>query len=194
MKQIAAYPKNEAHFLRLIRFGKEIIALCHSHGANPILYGSMAHFLHTGDKGMNVNDLDFLVPSSKLPGIFRALRRKGAKEFYWKVGSTHTPDLMRAARRAKGKTLLVRFPDWNGIVIVRGDLRVDLDDLVRTYTQDKRPPKDFVPLDFNGDRIRMISLPGLRNLYKVAYASEKGKDKARMKRKMKRMEASLKRK
>lgn len=191
MKDIAIYPKNKAHFLRLLSFGKEIIQLCGRHGTKPILYGSMAHFLHTGDTGMRINDLDFLVPGKKVPGIYNELKREGAVEFLWKIGTIHTPDVMRAAKRAKGKMLIVRFPDSNGTIIVKGDLRVELDDLYKTFEQEKGMLKEFVPLDLDGERIRMISLPGLRKLYRIAHKAEKGKDKAKIRRKIKRLEASL---
>ena len=110
MKPIAVYPKNRMQFLRLIRFGKEIISICRTFGCVPIMYGSLAHFLYTGDTSMRVNDLDFLIPRKKMAPIFRKPKEEGAKEYIWKIGKTHTPDLMQEARRMKRKTLIVRFP------------------------------------------------------------------------------------
>jgi hypothetical protein len=166
-KAIVAYPKNKAHFLRLIRFGKEIISICKDLGRTPVLYGSMAHFLHTGDKGMNVNDLDFLVPRRTISNVAKELKRRRIK---------FTP-----------------FPKWDGLVITRGSLKIELDAMDSTYKDTvwhKKLPKDFMDLSIDDVKLKMISLKSMKQLYKIAYARSKD-DKAKIKQKIKRLEASL---
>jgi len=167
MKTTAAYPRNKAHFLRLIRFGKEIIVLCHSLGVRPILYGSMAYFLHTGDGGMNVNDLDILVPIRKIDIIAGALKRRGIRH---KV-----------------------FPQHDSITVTRGDLRIELDAMETTYKDTvwrRRLPKDFVDLSIDDVKLRMIGLKGMKRVYGIAYARSK-EDKKRIKEKIRGLEALM---
>ena len=190
------YPKNRAHFKKLVQFGKEILKMCKKHSVTPVLYGSAAHFILTRDKKMNVHDLDFLVPADCLPGLYNELKRKGAKEFVWIMGKTHTPDLMKAAGRAKGKMIITKFQDrdWSGIVVACGDLRVELDSMEAVYIDNvwhRKIPKDFASLDFDGIKLKMISISGLGRLYKIAYAKEKGKDKEKIRRKMVKFESYI---
>ena len=184
------YPKNKAHFKRLVQFGKEIIHVCKKHRATPVFYGSVAHFMLTQDKSMKVNDLDFYVPGDKVSGIYRELKRKGAKEFDWIVGKTHTPDVMKAAKRTKG-LLIVKFPDSESMIAVNGDLRVELDDNKDFIKEFGRNPNLLVPLDFAGEKIKMVSLSTMGKIYKSAYAREKGKDKEKIRRKMSKFEAYI---
>jgi len=170
MKRIDAYPKNKAHFLRLIKFGKEIISICKDLGCTPVLYGSMAHFLHTGDTGMKINDLDFLIPRGMMSKVAKELKRRKIK--------------------------LISFPRWDGLVIARGDLRIELDAMDSTYKDTvwrRKLPKDFVDLNIDDVKLRMIGPKGMKRLYGIAYARSKD-DKARIRRKMRGLEASLKRK
>ena len=54
-------PKNKEHFKELIPFAKEIIKICKDNKIKTVIYGSFAHFYHTKDKNMKVNDIDILI-------------------------------------------------------------------------------------------------------------------------------------
>jgi len=71
MKKINTLPKNKEYFKKLIPFAKEIISICKENKIDPIIYGSFAHFYHTKDKTMNVNDIDIIVPKKDLKKIVR---------------------------------------------------------------------------------------------------------------------------
>jgi len=54
----------------------------------------------------------------------------------------------------------------------------------------KKLPKDFVDLNIDDVKLRMIGPKGMARLYEIAYARSKD-DKARIERKIKRLEASF---
>jgi hypothetical protein len=65
-------PANEEQFQNVLAFGKEILDVCKELSITPIVYGSLAYFLHTNDETLPVNDIDFLVPEA----VFQALTEK----------------------------------------------------------------------------------------------------------------------
>ena len=70
------YPKNKEYFKKLIPFTQKIISLCRDSGIDPVIYGSFAHFIHTKDKSMNVNDIDLLIPKKDFPKAKRFLEKE----------------------------------------------------------------------------------------------------------------------
>lgn len=46
----------------LLSFGAELMVHCMAHNIHPIVYGSLAYVVHTGDSDMVVHDIDFLIP------------------------------------------------------------------------------------------------------------------------------------
>ena len=61
------HPKNKQHFKELIPFAKQIINICKNNKITPVIYGSFAHFYHTKDKNMKVNDIDILIQKKDFP-------------------------------------------------------------------------------------------------------------------------------
>ena len=108
MKQI--YPKNSTYFKRLIPFAQKILKLIEDVGIPTIVYGSFAHFYHTKDKNMNVNDIDIMVPDHKknLPKVSNLLKKVKIKHNY--------------------------YPQWETLVIKKGDLKVEVDSLGKYKT------------------------------------------------------------
>lgn len=47
--------------------GKRILALCKQAKVTPIVYGSLAYFVHTQDPEVEIRDFDLLVPEASFP-------------------------------------------------------------------------------------------------------------------------------
>jgi hypothetical protein len=103
------YPKNKEHFKKLIPFAQKVISLCKEVGAEPVVYGSFAHFYHTQDKTMNVNDIDLMISDHKrnFPKIVKILGKKKIKFEY--------------------------YPEWETMIIKKGKLRVEIDSVGLGY-------------------------------------------------------------
>jgi hypothetical protein len=57
----------------LLAFGRELIERATAVGAEPIIYGSLACAIHTGDLSLGLNDIDLLVPEAAFAGLMAAL-------------------------------------------------------------------------------------------------------------------------
>ncbi len=51
-------PKNKQLFKKLIPFAQKIIKLLQKNKIPLVIYGSFAHFYHTKDKNMKINDME----------------------------------------------------------------------------------------------------------------------------------------
>lgn len=170
VKKINILPKNKEHFKKLIPFAQEIIKICRENKIDPIIYGSFSHFVHTKDKTMNVNDIDLIIPKKDLPKIANILKRKKIKSKY--------------------------YPQYNTIIIEKGKLKVEIDDIGRgrkTISDDKLSKNIFDKVDFYGVPVRIIRLNQLEEMYSYAYNNSR-EDKAKILEKIKRLEKSLGRK
>jgi len=169
MKRRGSYPANREHFARLVPFAQRIIAVCKENGMRPVIYGSFAHFAYTGDKGMNVNDVDIYLDEKDYPKLLRLLKKEKIKAEY--------------------------NPKWHTLVIKKGDLRVEVDSIDFWYKplRGKSLPRRFEKVDFYGNLVDMISLTNLERLYSVAYArTDDNKEKIALK--MRHLESFLGRK
>lgn len=135
------YPKNKEHLKKLIPFAQRIIKLCKENGIDPIVYGSFAHFYHTKDKNMNVNDIDMIIPKKDFPKIEKALRKN---------------------------TDLKITPDGGTIIIEKGKLKVELDEQDLGPNKNLTKQK-FSTIDFYGIDARIIDLKSLERIYPIAY-------------------------
>jgi|TARA_B100000315_G_scaffold210786_1_gene207258 predicted nucleotidyltransferase len=161
------YPKNKEHFKKLIPFAKRIIKICKDNKIRPIIYGSYAHFVHTNDSSMKVNDIDILIQKKNFPKIVKLLERGGINFKY--------------------------FPEWSTIIIKKGKLKVEVDEIGKGYKtlNDKYLSKGrFNKIDFYGLGVEIITLKHLEEIYPVAYNRSKN-DKARIKKKLKHLERFL---
>lgn len=164
---ISLLPKNKGHFEKLIPFAKMIISICKKLGFTPILYGSYSHFTYTKDKNMKVNDIDLLIPRRYFEKIVKELKIAKIKYKY--------------------------YPQWDTLIISDKYSRVELDAIESCYRDsvwNKKMPQDFKSFDFDGIKIKIISLNGLIALYKVAYARTKD-DKIKIRARIRRLEKSL---
>ena len=144
MKQI--YPKNSTYFKRLIPFAQKILKLIEDVGIPTIVYGSFAHFYHTKDKNMNVNDIDIMVPDHKknLPKVSNLLKKVKIKHNY--------------------------YPQWETLVIKKGDLKVEVDSLGKYKTMNEKTlfKSNNVKVDFYGLPIKMLKLNQIEEMYSRA--------------------------
>tara|TARA_Y100000310_G_scaffold322941_1_gene382682 strand:- start:3163 stop:3669 length:507 start_codon:yes stop_codon:yes gene_type:complete len=161
------YPKNKEHFKELIPFAKRIIRICKDNKIRPIIYGSYAHFVHTGDENMKVNDIDILIQKKNFPKIVKLLEREGIKFKY--------------------------YPEWSTIIIKKGKLKVEVDEIGKGYKtlNDKSLSKRvFNKVNFYGLDVEIITLKHLEEIYPIAY-NRSEEDKARIKKKLKHLERFL---
>ncbi len=151
------YPKNKGHFERLIPFAKRIILLCKEVGAEPVVYGSFAHFYHTKDKTMNVNDIDLMIPNHKktFPKIVSILK--------------------------KNKIIFEYYPEWETMIIKKGKLRVEIDSVGlgnESFNEDNLFTREHDLANFYGLQIKIFKFEHLEKSYIKAYLrSTDNKDK-----------------
>lgn len=170
MKEI--YPKNKEHFKKLIPFAQKIISICKEAGADPIIYGSFAHFYHTKDKTMKVNDIDLMIPeytknSPKLNGLLK-----------------------------KNKINFRYLPKWETTIVTKGKLKVEIDSVGlghEGFDEKTLFEKEHDKANFYGINVKMFKLEHFEKSYVRAYLkSTDNKDKIMDK--IKRLEKFLGRK
>ena len=166
-KEKKIYPKNKEYFKELIPFTKEIIQICKENKIRPIIFGGFAHFYHTKDKKMKVNDIDILIPKKDSKKLIKLLEENKIKFKY--------------------------YPKWATIIIKKGKLKVDVDNLTVGYKTLKNSSlsKDiFNKIDFYGVNVDVITLKQLEEIYPIAYKRSQ-EDKARILKKIKHLEKFL---
>ncbi len=147
-------PKNKEHFKKLVPFAQKIILLLKNAGIEPVIHGSFAHFYHTKDKNIAVNDIDLLIPKKKARTLIKLLKKEGIK--------------------------FKAFPGGYSLIIKKGKLTVETDPFEDTYIDLKKKPfpKNFDKIDFYGIKVKIMRLGILENFYEVALAQS---DKTRKK-------------
>lgn len=143
MINLNIYPKNKEHFKKLIPFAQKILSLCNNEGISPVIYGSFAHFAHTKDKNMNVNDIDFMVPKEELKKIERLLKRD-------KINFTRCS------------------PNDYSMIAKKGKLIVELDELEGLHKPNYK--NNFEECDFYGQRVKIYTIEQLEEIYITAFA------------------------
>ena len=147
MKGEYIYPKNSAHFKRLIPFAQKIIQIIEREGIPTVVYGGFAHFYHTKNRGMNVNDIDIMIPEHKknFPKIVRALKISKIKHHY--------------------------YPKWETLIIKKGDLKVEIDSVGKNYKTMKENSlfkSDHKKIDFYNIPIKLLKLNQIEEMYNRA--------------------------
>ncbi|MBU2576305.1 MAG: hypothetical protein KKF50_01145 [Nanoarchaeota archaeon] len=138
------YPKNKEHFKELVIFAKKIIKICEDAGIPTIVYGSFAHFYYTKNKGINVNDIDIMIPEHKknFPKVVRALKKNKIKYYY--------------------------SPRWETLIIKKGDLKVEVDSVGKGYKTMKESTlfkSNHAKINFYGLQIRLLKLIQIEEMY-----------------------------
>ena len=96
----------------LIKFTKEMILFCKSHGVTPIICGSYLTKYYTQDERIVVHDVDMYVPDAFLPKAIKLLEKKKIKYKHLK--------------------------EWGCLKVYKGNVNIDLDALNFLY----KGPKD----------------------------------------------------
>lgn len=171
MKHQTFYPKNKAYFKKLIPFAKKIISVCEESGINPVIYGSFAHFYHTKDENMKVNDIDILIKEKDFPKIIKLLKKEKIKFKY--------------------------YPKWPTLIIKKGKLKVEVDGVGTGYKTIKEKnlfkKQGHDKIDFYGIKTGLLKLRDLEEMYPIAYNRSKD-DKLKLLKKIKHLEKFLGRK
>jgi len=134
MEKIKIYPKNKEHYIKLIKFAKEILKICKKIGITPIAYGGLIYFGYTGDKNTSIHDIDFLVPEKHIGKIAEILKKRKIK-YNWnhkkhdfKIYKGKAKVELDSLENYKGKGKLKKF-DFNGLKVNA----VSLESLTNTY-------------------------------------------------------------
>ena len=167
--KLTIYPKNKEYFKRLIPFVKKIILICKENKIFPVIQGSFAHFYYTKDESIKVNDIDLLIQKKDFEKFMSLLKKTKIKFRY--------------------------YPKWNTIIIKKGKLKIEVDDVGKGYKtlKDKNLIKSTSKINFYGIEFRMITLRQLEEIYPIAYARSI-EDKVKLLKKIKHLERFLGRK
>ncbi len=123
---------------KLITFGNKIINLCKKNNIELILYGSLLLKYYTKDKSIKVNDIDFYIYERDFSKIIKILTKEKINFEYSKK--------------------------WHTLQIVENNLKIELDSIDFWYDG----PKDFIEFDFEKEKIKALSLDGLKSIYEKA--------------------------
>jgi hypothetical protein len=139
-------PKNGAHWARLMAFCREVLAVCHDLGIEPVLSGSLAVFGYTQDPAMRVNDIDLACSEREFPRLCRALE-------------------------AQGIVCVVKA--WHVLQARSGDLKVEFDSLEHWMAD---VPGGTNTLVVGECAFKVVSLAGLTELYRRGLEATAGAD------------------
>ncbi len=123
---------------KLLNFATKIIKLCKTNDIELILYGSYLVKHYTKDKKLKINDIDLYVHEKDYKKIIPILEKNKIKFEYSKKGHT--------------------------LIITENKLKVELDSIEFWYNG----PKKCIDFDFNKEKIKALSLEGLKHIYKKA--------------------------
>lgn len=139
------YPANTAHFKKLIPFAQKILKILKENRIEAVIYGSFAHFHHTQDTKMKVNDIDILIRGNKFDKVVEVLKKRRIPNKY--------------------------YPEWPTMIISRGRLKVEVDNLGKGYKNLKHNslPNQVDKIDFYGLKVNLLRLDNLIDMYPVAY-------------------------
>ena len=142
---IKAYPANKRFFIRLKAFCREVVDICENLGVTVVAHGSLAYFAYTKDKNININDIDFLIPEDSFEKMAKILTERRIKHRH--------------------------IAKWHTLHVFENNLRIEFDSIDYWYSG----PKNFKNFDFDGLTVKVVSLDGIKGLYKKA--SKLSKDK-----------------
>jgi len=134
MEKINIYPKNKEHYIKLIKFAKEILDICKEIGIEPIAYGGLIYFGYALDKNTPIHDIDFLVPEKYLGKIAEKLKKRkiryswNHKRHDFKIYKKGAKIELDALENYKCKGKIKRF-DFDGLKVNA----VSLKSLTNTY-------------------------------------------------------------
>ena len=141
MIMLDGFPKNQDHFVRLIRFLTRVLKICARLGIDPVVNGSLAVFAYTHNHDLDVNDVDLAISEADF-------------------------ERLRAALEADG--ISCRLREWHVLQVESGDLKIDFDS-IEYWQQDLPLERDTLKLDTV--TVSLVSLPAAKTLYRRGLAA-----------------------
>ncbi len=132
-------PANKKQFQNVLAFGKEILDVCKELSITPLVYGSLAYFLHTKDETLPVNDIDFLVPEASFPLLMKRISELGGVSYK-------------------------KMP-YHSIEVSKDGVEIDLDAI--EHFLDPRP-REAIPATINGIEFQILNRTSLIAIYQEA--------------------------
>jgi hypothetical protein len=136
MFTLSHFPKNKDKFVRLIDFFKEVLDICNDLDVAPVLDGSLAVFIYTESKEMNVNDVDLSCSETEFRRIMSVLEERN---------------------------ISYKLREWHVLQILKDDLKIEFGSMEYWY---KDLPIDCEILQIDSYKINMLSLNSLREFYR----------------------------
>ena len=152
MISIKTSPKNKKYFKKVKKLAKEIVEIYREIGIEPVAYGGLVYFGYTRDKNAVIHDIDLLVPEKSLGKVAEILKDRKIR-YHWN-------------------------PERHDFKIYREGAKVELDS-IEGYCGKGRIKDEF---DFDGLKVRAVSLDSLINTYRGACKESRGKHKQHVKR------------
>ncbi len=149
IKKIKIYPKNKSHFIKLKRFGKQIINILNKIDANPIIYGGLGFFAYSKNKDVIIRDIDIFIQEKFFSKFIEILNQKKISHKYHKK--------------------------WHTIQIFKDGLKLEIDSKDFWYKGSGKNRK----FDFNGFQVNILILNEIIAIYEYAskYSDKKLKNK-----------------
>jgi pyruvate-formate lyase-activating enzyme len=134
-----------ARFVRLIEFLKEVLDICSKLEIALVLEGSLAIFAYTEDQGMNVNDADLFCSETEFARIIPVLEERGID---------------------------YKMREWHVLQVIRDDLKVEFDSVEYWY---KDLPVECEILLVDNYKVNMLGLNSLIEFYRKGMNDRVGK-------------------
>lgn len=145
MLSLGGYPKNKAHFQKLIPFVDEFITVCKPLKIDFLLSGSLAVFLHCQSPDLIIHDVDLACPESRFPFIEKILN-----ESYFRVN----------------------LRTYHVLQVYHDDLKIDLDSLGYWYHD---IPLKTELCNIQHHQIGVLALESLAAFYAKGVAAKAGR-------------------
>ena len=115
---------------------KKVLDICHDLAITPVLNGSLAVFVYTGNQAMSVNDVDLSCSEAEFPKVMGVLEERG---------------------------ISYRLKEWYVLQILKDDLKIELDSMEYWY---KDFAIDYETLQIDDYQVKMFGLKSLRECYR----------------------------
>jgi len=166
VKILSLYPKNATHFKKLIPLTKKVISICKKNKIKPVIYGSFAHFYHTKDAKIKINDIDILIQEKYISKLAKELKKQKIKFSFYPPG----------------------------IIVKKGRIKLEIDKMDKEYnTKNHFFFKNVKKIDFYGIKTNVLSIKQLEDIYEAAFLRTK-EDKIKIGKKIDHLEKFLGRK
>ncbi len=136
METLDIQPINQKYFNELLFWGNEVDKLCRQNNIQPIVYGSLAYIFYTHDKGVAINDIDFLVPEDSFLKII---------------------ELVKTIPETSCQTT-----DWHSVIFFKDGYKIECDG-IEYYL--KNIDFQVITATINGKEFELIDKEALKSVY-----------------------------